>query len=39
MQAMLYAMIKFYVTQDTERNRLATSPDTPSLNPYRCALG
>ena len=39
MQAMLYAMIKFYVTQDTERNRKATSPDSTSFEPCRCAFG
>jgi hypothetical protein len=40
MQGMLYAMIKFYVTQDTERNRAATSSADPSsFEPYRCALG
>lgn len=40
MQAMLYAMIRFYVTQDTERNRRATAAsDSPSLHPLRCALG
>lgn len=39
MQAMLYAMIKFYVKQDTERNRQATSADSPSFEPRRCAFG
>lgn len=39
MQGMLYAMIKFYVTQDTERNRKASSAGTSSFEPYRRALG
>ena len=30
MQGMLYAMIKFYVTQDTERNRAARSEEHTS---------
>ena len=40
MQGMLYAMIKFNVTQDTKRNRTATSSANPlSVEPYTFAHG
>ena len=41
MQNMLYAMIRFYVTQDTERNRMAeqAAVGSTSFEPRRCALG
>lgn len=41
MQAILYAMIKFYVRQDTERNNKNAIPSANpgSFEPRRCALG
>lgn len=41
MQNMLYAMIRFYVTQDTRRNSSSEQASTgaASFEPCRCALG
>lgn len=42
MQNMLYAMIRFYVVQDTERNvdsLASVGPPGVSIEPGRCALG
>lgn len=41
LQNMLYTMIRFYVTQDTERNKQdsQSSVTLSSFEPHRCALG